>query len=219
METGHRQLVSNRFDQLSEHLFPIYVLYELYIPPVVIDHFLPDKLSTYSNMSTKALVKRFTLYSKPSVMALRSQLINLTELPSNSVSFNHLLRDALAETHSNKRLNFVILNDRLICMCIPSLPHISSYAVSKHIVLSNRSKEVRFAGEMWCDESNCYRLNNSSGTYQPADGSIGRTVQLFNYLTPELAMHGVSRWIGERPSSMKHQIAEYIRNKLQTFIG
>lgn len=209
MEMGHRRSIRTHFEQIIERLFHIYILYELYIPPVLIEHFFPDKLRAHPDTSVKTLAKHYVLYSKPSVVLLRFQILNLIGSLSNSVSFRDLLRDALAETDSNKRLNFVILNDRLICMRIPLFLDTTSYLVSKHIVLANRSKNVRFAEEIWRDGSNFCRLNNSSGTYLPEDSLIGRVVQFFNYLALELVIHGVAHQF--QNSTVKHRIAAKTR--------
>ncbi len=80
-------------------------------------------------------------------------------------------------------------------------------------MLSDRAKEVRFAGELWYDEENCFRLNNSSGTYRPADKMIKQCVELFDHLAPKLAFQGISRLITTQPS-IKRQIVQKAKQKL-----
>jgi hypothetical protein len=101
-----------------------------------------------------------------------------------------VLEELLTENDPTIRYNFVIMDDCLIFARVAHLHHVPYYILGKHISLSNRSRDVRFAGELWYDKDNGFQLNNNSGTYRPSQGLIVKTVDLFNYLTPELQFTG-----------------------------
>ncbi|CAF0918103.1 unnamed protein product [Adineta steineri] len=188
--------------KLSSIIFNDYTLYKCEINNNLINNYLQDKLLPFENVSWKNSIKNNVFHSKPIKYHCDSRLNNnnLKEL-SNSITFEELLLNLLKnENKKNLRYNFVITGNYLSFMEIPHRHEISYYLLSKHISLSDRSNDVRFAGEFWCDEKNLFKLNNNSGTYTPSNDLIQQTIQLFNQLTPQLHFQGLPYQISLRPS-------------------
>ena len=214
METYASISIPSRIGRLTGKFSDAYPIYRVYIPSAMIDQYLPDKLHAFSTNTTKGLSKRFFFYSKPAVKAIRSQMNNhMEDTMPVSMSMESFFQDLLGENDSTIRYNFVILDDCLILIRVPRCRHLSYYALSKHIALSNRAKHVRFAGEMWCEDANRIGLNNSSGTYRPPDALIEQVLKLFHHLTPPKTIEGMSFEISAQPS-MKRQVKTKIKQKL-----
>lgn len=204
------------FGKLTATVFDEYPLYKCEISPDIINNYLPDKLSPFGSVSLKNVAKKEFFYSKPIIFASRSQLSDHFEELSYSDKMEGLLKDLLSKTNNIVRYNFVITGNDLILVRIAHTRHFSYHILCKHITLSNRSEDVRFAGELWCDENGTYQLSNNSGTYRPPHPLIEKTVQLFNQLTPRLQLQGNSFQINSRPS-FKRRLALKIRNKRKSF--
>ena len=186
---GSKSLPSH-FGQLTADIFDAYPVYKFKIPSTIINNYLPDRLADCTLSTWINRAKRYSIYSKPLIYASRLQLSSNVEKLSNSVSLSDVLEELLTESDPTIRYNFVIMDDCLIFTRVAQLHHIPYYILGKHISLSNRSRDVRFAGELWYDKDNGFQLNNNSGTYRLSQDLIGKTVDLFNYLTPELQFTG-----------------------------
>ena len=192
--------VSSRFGQLTEQIFDEYPIYRFPIESILIDEYFPSKLSSFPTKTMKSLTKRYLFYSKPTVTVTRYQCKDPEKYISNSITFADFLDELSKDSNSTKRFNFIILDDCLLFIQVPSVRHISYYALCKHIILSNRAKYVRFAGEIWSDDDKQIFLNNNSGTYRPPDQLIAQAVTFFHFLSPNLYIQGLSRRISSLPS-------------------
>jgi hypothetical protein len=204
------------FGKLTSTVFDEYPLYKCQISSELINNYLPDKLIPFNSISWKNVAKKEFFYSKPIIFASRSQLSDQFEELSYSIKLEDLLEDLLSKTNHIERYNFVITGSDLIFIKIAHIRHLSYHILCKHITLSNRSEDVRFAGEFWRDENNIYHLNNNSGTYRPSNILIEKTVQLFNQITPCLQFQGNSFRINSRPS-FKNRFIFKIQNKRKHF--
>jgi hypothetical protein len=200
------------FGKVTSTIFDEYPVYKCRISSEMLNNYLPEKLSSFAAKSLKNLAKREFFYSKPIIFASRSQLCDQFEELSCSITLEDLLDELLSETNNIIRYNFVITGDYLIFVKIAHTRHASYHILCKHITLSNRGEDVRFAGELWRDENNLFKLNNNSGTYRPSNILINNTVQLFNELTPKLNFQGVSFNTSFRPS-IHHRFIFKIKNK------
>jgi len=186
---GSKSLPS-RFGHITESIFDEYPIYKFNLPSTIVDKYLPTKLIAFQSKTWINRTKHHFFYSKPIIFASRCQISKTSEQLSSEISLTDLLKDLLSKTGSTSRYNFVIVGDCLIFARVPRHRHVSYHILCKHITLCNRSTDVRFAGELRCDENNCFQLNNNSGTYRPSNTLIKPTVQLFDQLTPSLQFQG-----------------------------
>lgn len=204
--------IPSSFGKLTSTIFDEYPLYKCEISSEIINNYLPDKLVAFAEISTKNFAKQKFFYSKPIIFASRSQLSDQCEELSDSIKLDDLLEELLSKTNEIKRYNFIITGNNLIFVRIAHVRHLSYHILCKHITLSNRSDDVRFAGELWIDQNNIYYLNNNSGTYRPSNNLIDQTIQLFNQLTPRLHFKGISYQINSQPS-IQYRFYFKIKNK------
>jgi hypothetical protein len=213
MEIEGSKCSPSSFGHFTETIFDEYPIYKFHIPLTIIDNYLPNKLTAFPSVTWTNMAKHHFFYSKPIIFASRSQLSGDTEPLPSTVSLDNLLEELLSKNDSALRYNFVIMGDCLIFARIPRHRHVSYHLLCKHVTLSNRSTDVRFAGELWRDENYYFRLNNNSGTYWPSDLLIEQTVKLFNQLTPSLQFEGISFKTSAQPST-KQRIVLKMRRKL-----
>jgi hypothetical protein len=200
------------FGKLTATIFDEYPIYIYKISSELIKNYLPDKLVAFAETSLTNLAKREFFYSKPIIFASRSQISDQFEELSHSITIEDLLENFLSKTNEIIRYNFVITGNCLILVKIAHVRHFSYHLLCKHITLSNRSDDVRFAGELWRDEKNIFRFNNNSGTYRPLNILIEKVNQVFNQLTPHLQFQGISFEISSRPS-FTHRFIFKVKNK------
>ncbi|CAF4051724.1 unnamed protein product, partial [Rotaria sordida] len=209
---GYKSLPS-RFGQFTQSIFDEYSIYTFNISSDIIERYLPNKLDAFVSRTLINLAKNYFFYSKPIIFASRSQLSSNVEQLSDLISLKDFLEDLLSKNDSTLRYNFVITDNCLIFSRIPRMHHITYHLLCKHITLSNRSTNVRFAGEFWRDDDGQFRLNNNSGTYRPSDRLIRQAVKIFNHFIPELKFQGTDDFIVtyKIPS---HRVDRYIMNQL-----
>ncbi|CAF3644402.1 unnamed protein product [Rotaria sp. Silwood1] len=208
------KLLPSHIGKLTEKIFDEYSIYIFNIPSNIIDNYLPNKLHAFVSKTWKNLAKHYFFYSKPIIFASRSQIRNNVESLSNLISLEDFLEDFLSKKDSRLRYNFVITGNSLVFARIPRIRHISYHLLCKHITLSNRSTNVRFAGEFWIDQDDYFKLNNNSGTYQPSDKLIEQAVKLFNNLSPQCLFQGINFRISTQ-SSTKRRLVIKPKRKLQ----
>jgi hypothetical protein len=204
IEIQGNQSLSSCFGHVTKTIYHGYPIYKFDLPSTIIDKYLPNKLDAFSSKSWSNRAKHHFFYSRPVIHVSHSQIRGTTEELSSKIGLSDLLEGVLPTNGSISRYNFVILGDCLIFTRVPHRYHASYHILCKHITLSNRSKDVRFAGEFWCDENYCFQLNNNSGTYRPANTLIKPTVELFNQLTPLLKFQGNDFQTNTLPR-MKHR--------------
>ncbi|CAF2135399.1 unnamed protein product [Rotaria magnacalcarata] len=209
---GYKSLPSH-FGQLTESIFDSYSIYTLIIPSDIIDKYLPNKLRAFASHTLKNLAKCYFFYSKPIIYASRSQVSGYTEPLSYSTSLGDLVEDLFSKNNPKLRYNFLVSDNCLIFSRIPRIRHVTYHLLCKHITLSNRSTDVRFAGEFWRDEFNNFQLNNNSGTYRPSDTLIEQAVKLFNHCMPKLKFQGISFQISALPSTRRRVIIKIKRKR------
>ena len=203
----------SRFGQLTEVLFDEYPVYTYSIPSDVIERHLPDRLQAFTSVTWKNLAKRYFFYSKPIIVASRSQMSADQQSLPRSSSLEALLVYLLEGTERNTRFNFVLTGNALIIVRLPRTRHLSYHLLCKHITLANRSTDVRFAGELLRDESDRFRLNNNSGTYQPTDRLLRPMTRLLRTLAPHLPFNGVSFQLTVQPP-LKQRIGQKLKQRL-----
>jgi hypothetical protein len=198
------------FGKLTSKIFAEYPIYKCEISSELINNYLPNKLIPFERISLINLAKRDFFYSKPILYVSQSQINDDYEELSKTLQLEDILEELLKETNQITRYNFVITGNSLILVRIAHLRHFSYHLHGKHITLCNRSNDVRFAGEFWCDENKKFLFNNNSGTYRPSDLLIDNACQFFNQLIPRLQFQGISFRLNSRPS-FKNRLMYKIR--------
>ncbi|CAF3049986.1 unnamed protein product [Rotaria sp. Silwood2] len=213
MEIKGCKSLPSRLGQFTESIFHEHSIYTLNIPSDIIDQYLPNKLQAFVSTTLTNLVKHYFFYSKPIIYASRSQLSSNVEQLSDLILFKDFLENLLSKNDSALRYNFVITNNCLIFSRIPRMRHVPYHILCKHITLSNRSTNVRFAGELWRDDDGQFLLNNNSGTYRPSDRLIKQAVKVFNHFAPELKFQGTAFRISAQPATKRRIIMKINRKK------
>ncbi|UJR29706.1 hypothetical protein I4U23_017255 [Adineta vaga] len=160
-------------------------VYKISIPSEIINYYLPNDLIAYSENTKINYYRRIYFFSQYYSQSTRIPFDDYIDENSNWISLKSFIKILLKEKNSQIRYSFVILNDSIIIIRVPYLLPKSFHPLCKHITISSRSKYVKFAGEIWCDEFKDLYLNNNSGTYRPSDLLIKQVIDLFNYLLPK----------------------------------
>lgn len=120
-------------------------------------------------------------FSQRFVRFLRKHMVNFVKSDSQNM-FLHL-----RSTNTNNRLNFVLLNDKIVVTEIRVNRHnlngikkAADEIFSKHAVLAN-SQDVFCSGEMWFDrDTQRFMINCDSGTYRPEFERTKLVVEMAN---------------------------------------
>jgi len=100
---------------------------------------------------------------------------------------HNLLRMLVPEVDGNERkYNFVVTPNELIVISNSVYYGFVDWILSKHVLISGYSHDVRYAGELWKDENDIIHLNNNSGTYRPTVEQLQNVAQLAHLLFPDL---------------------------------
>lgn len=179
-------------ERRTKTIFIECAVYKIYIPPDILDSYLPEYLPAYRANTKQNLLRRIYFFSKLLVPLTRNSFDDYIDQIRHGVSFSSFLKKLSIDYDPNIRYNFVILDDYAIFIRAPYPRDESYHILCKHITISSRAKYARFAGEIWCTGRQHYAVNNNSGTYRPSDRLIEATVQLFQYLVPNAHFQGAS---------------------------
>lgn len=151
-----------------------HAFYEMKHSNEEIERMLPNKLKEYEKKKSGLFtyLKKNVLFSKPVVNFIRKHLATTKEVISDSSEkdlFNMIRTDT--ENIKNK-YNLVITSESIYVIKIGIKYKIIDWILSKHVLLSGYSQDVRFAGEFWKDKDGIIFFNNNSGTYAPNKDTI-----------------------------------------------
>lgn len=162
-----------------------HTLFEIDLPSETINQALPDTLKAFPdpNPSTVTRLKKHFLFSQTMVGLIRSQLSHsyMNVGPQGHDRFFDMIR-----THDDNypnKYNFVLTGDRLIVMKLELGNEKADWVLSKHVLMSNYSSDVRLAGELWKSADGTIHFNNNSGTYKPGS-DLSNALSLFEKLFP-----------------------------------
>lgn len=158
----------------------------------------PAELKPYAfaHKSLTVRVKKLFL-SNFVIRFLRNHMVNFVESDSKNILVH------LRSTATSKRLNFVLLNDKLIVTEIRvsrhrsnSIKRIFDEILSKHAVLAN-GQAVLCSGEIWWDrKTKQFKINCDSGTYRP------------NFERTQLVAEIANRYFQNAPLSAEFEAVE-----------
>lgn len=182
------------FGQLLRLLWGPHSLFEVQLPREEVEAALPSTLKPFPdpNPSLSTRLKKHFLFSQPMVNLIRSQLSHSYKRLGR---LTHNLFVDMLRTHSEdlpNKYNFVVTGDRLIVMKLDIRSSGVDWVLSKHVLMSNYAKDVRFAGEIWKTADGTMHFNNNSGTYKPGS-DLNPPKVLFEKLFPgvKIEAHGL----------------------------
>lgn len=166
-------------------------LFEIPLADGTVDSYLPDRLQSFPDPdpSFATRLKKNVLFNKGMVSMIRSQL---SDNYRRIEGLTHDLLLNMLRTSSDEypnKYNFVVTGNRLIVMKLDIYNGYVDWVMSKHVLMSGYSDDVRFAGEIWKTADGKIHFNNNSGTYKPGSDLTAAT-ELFEMLFPGVPVEG-----------------------------
>lgn len=159
-----------------------------------IEEYLPEKLKAYDKKETTFVncAKQYILFSKPVIKFIRRHLHKTEEIFDNSSE-----RDLynMIRTHTENKphkYNLVITGDKISVIKIEIKYGLIDWILSKHVLLSGYSKDVRYAGEFWKSENGDIYFNNNSGTYAPNNNAVPNAEKFLKEIFPNTQINAVN---------------------------
>ncbi|CAF0943859.1 unnamed protein product [Didymodactylos carnosus] len=190
------------FGRITQKVWGTHSIIEIVQNKINLDSYLPNSLQAFRIPTLKDKTKKYFFYSKPIIWTSRSQIQEKRHILSDqnvSDIFTYVQTDT---TIKSNRYSFVILSDRIIIARVPETYKFTYHILSKHITLSNRSLDVRFAGEIWKDENNKIYINNNSGTYRPPNDLIELATAYLNRIFSNMNIEGRTFDESARPPTL-----------------
>lgn len=163
-----------------------HVFYEIKHSNEKIEKLLPKKLKEYSAKkgSFFNFIKKEVLFSKLVISFLRKHLAKTKESFVNATEkdvFNMIRTDT--DNIPNK-YNLIVTSESIYVIKIGIKYKIVDWVLSKHVLLSGYSNDVRYAGEFWKESDGIIYFNNNSGTYAPSSDSVSNALILLEQVFP-----------------------------------
>jgi hypothetical protein len=170
-----------------------HVFFEIKQDEDQINQLLPNKLKEYEAKKNSLFnsLKKNVLFSKPVINFIRNNLIHEKEIITNCTEkelYNMIRTDTDNRPH---KYNLVITNNTISVIKIGIKYKAIDWILSKHVLLSGYSNEVRFAGEFWKEEDGCIYFNNNSGTYAPNKKTVDNAETLLQNIFPNVIIVSV----------------------------
>lgn len=160
-----------------------------------INELLPKQLKEYQAKTSGffTTLKKDVLFSKPVVKFIRKHLANTKEefLNSSEKDLYNMIRTD-TPTIPNK-YNLIITSESIYVIKIGIKYKLIDWILSKHVLLSGYSNDVRFAGEFWKEADGRVFFNNNSGTYAPTDDMLESAKTILNEAFPNTDINYVER--------------------------
>lgn len=150
--------------------------------------FLPKTLQEFPNENPDFFTKfkKNWLFSPTVVQFIGSNMAPTYSAPKtiDEAQITGLM-EASTEEKPNK-FNFVLTDSHMIIGKLNAGYKWADWILSKHVLLSNYAKNVRYAGEMWKTADGVIHINNDSGTYKPTLDDMGQALKFAQALFPNL---------------------------------
>jgi len=173
---------------LGRFIWGPHVFFEINQDKEIINNALPNKLTAYKAKEKNIFnfIKKNILFSKPVISFIRSILIKDRELIPNCSEkelYNMIRTNSNTKPH---KYNLVITDTQISVIKIDIKYKAIDWILSKHVLLSGYSNEVRFAGEFWKDPNGNIYFNNNSGTYAPCNNTLSEVDVLLKNIFPNI---------------------------------
>lgn len=172
-----------------------HAFYEVKYQNEKINELLPKQLKEYEAKTSGFIttLKKDVLFSKPVVKFIRKHLANTKEefLNSSEKDLYNMIRTD-TPTVPNK-YNLIITSESIYVIKIGIKYKLVDWILSKHVLLSGYSNDVRFAGEFWKESDGKVFFNNNSGTYAPSEDMLDSAKIILNDAFPNTDINYVTR--------------------------
>lgn len=153
-----------------------------------IDEYAPVKLVAYEEKEKSVVnfIKQKILFAPGVVKGMRKHLVKSNTAPayiSEKDMFNMLRTNTHIKPH---KYNIVITGDGITIMKLGIKYKFVDWVLSKHILTSNYSGDVRFAGEVWKCRDGLIHINCNSGTYKPSQELLASVIQYLSVILPNI---------------------------------
>ena len=142
------------------------------------------------NPSVFTRIKKSILFTPWIVNTFRNHMAD--HYTHHQIDEDHFL--TLIQTNSNDEepflYNFVLTDDEILIGRLEVQKKSVDWVLSKHVLLSNYSKSVRYAGEMWKDSNNTIHINTNSGTYRPSEKDLQSIISFARDYFPNFKFEG-----------------------------
>lgn len=170
-----------------------HAFYELKHSNENIENLLPTSLKEYDKKTSGLMtsIKKNILFSKTVVSFIRKHLAETKEVFKDSSErdlYNMLRTDT--ENIPNK-YNLIITSESVYVIKIGIKYKLVDWVLSKHVLLSGYSDDVRFAGEFWKQSDGVVCFNNNSGTYAPKNELMDSAEKVIKELFPNTDIKAV----------------------------
>lgn len=184
----------SKFGALFRHVWPAHTFFRVKQSKAAAGDYLPVTLKAFpqANPSLLTRIKKGFLFSPPVVAFIRRQLAKGFEVVGGLTDKD--LFDKL-EVHSKEspaKYNIVIEGGLLTVARLDHGSKAPDWILSKHVLMSGYSRDVRFAGELWKEADGTVRLSNNSGTYRPTDAQLERAVAYLSAVFPNIRFSAYS---------------------------
>ncbi|MBI5247406.1 MAG: hypothetical protein HY923_09505 [Elusimicrobia bacterium] len=181
-----------KIGELLRRVWPAHTFFRVKQTKTAINDFLPAKLKAFPQKKPSMLtrIKRSVLFSPPVVALIRSQLAQgwkAFEGGTDREIFEKL------PTHADEtpgKYNIVIEGGVMTVARLVNGAKVPDWLLSKHVLMSGYSKDVRFAGEMWKASDGKIHLSNNSGTYRPSAAQLEQAVAYLSAVFPGVEFVG-----------------------------
>ena len=188
-------LISNpsRFGLLLRLIWGPHAFFQVKQKDNKIDDYLPEKLKEYDKKSPTLFtsIKKNILFSKPVIKFIRRHLIKSQEVVENN-SEKELFNMIRTNTENNPhKYNIVVTGSLITVMKLEIKYGWVDWVLSKHVLSSGYSDDVRFAGEFWKGSDCVIYFNNNSGTYAPKADLLSNMEQFLKQLFPNTEIKAI----------------------------
>jgi hypothetical protein len=158
-----------------------------------VDNYLPETLKEYDKKSPNLFtsIKKNILFSKPVIKFIRRHLAKSQEVVENN-SEKELFNMIRTNTDNNPhKYNIVVTGTLITVMKVEIKYGWVDWVLSKHVLSSGYSKDVRFAGEFWKNADGIIYFNNNSGTYAPKNELLDNMENFLKQIFPNTQIKSI----------------------------
>lgn len=175
----------------GRYLWGPHSFFEIKVDPKLIDKHLPNRLKEYSGKKATLYtwIKKNILFSKPVVNFIRKNLTSEKILYPNSTEKDLFNMIRTSTENITNKYNIVITSESIHIIKLNIKYKYVDWILSKHVLLSGYSDDVRYAGEFWKDKNGNIYFNNNSGTYMPNKEIIEDANNIFKNIFPNIKIY------------------------------
>ncbi|MFI5345522.1 MAG: diacylglycerol/polyprenol kinase family protein [Elusimicrobiota bacterium] len=216
-DAGYQVQVSQpgKFGRILRHFWPAHTLFRVTKANVGIAAYLPATLTAFpqANPSLLTRIKKGFLFSPPVVRAIRSQLAHsYREFEARTAA--EILALIQPSSEPGSKYNIVIDGSGFNVMGLDHGAKVPDWILSKHVLMSGYSKDVRFAGEIWRDADGRILVSDNSGTYRPSAAQLDQAVAYLKAVFPgvEFVAAPVSQETPAAPAPKAPSLLDRVKN-------